>query len=185
MAKHRKNSGDNLKLAKLVMQDQQEREHFFDNPEQVTANDAKRRKVVTKLIRNGKLRTWKDHFNAALIFQHGLTDTDYRMAHVLAKKSVEIANKKWSRWLYALTTDRLLVSQGKKQKYGSQFQIVDTYDKNTGRKKKILKIHPYDKRTSDKTREWHGLPPLKELLKRDGKSLTKPKKTPRIDLDDD
>ena len=62
-----------------------------------------------------------------------------------------------ARWLYAAATDRYLVGKGRKQKFGTQFEVSEE-----GK----VKPCPIDKRTSDKTREEYDVPPIKETLKR-------------------
>ena len=109
-----------------------------------------------------------DYFNAALIFQHGLGLSDYKRAQVLAREAERRGGGEEARWLYAVATDRLLIAQGRKQKFGSQLSIVRIIDRRTGRPRRTMKLLPYDKRTGDATRTRHGLPALAILLKMDG-----------------
>lgn len=137
------------------------------------------------LLKRGKVRTYTDYFNAALIFQHGLTLSDYKLAQALAGKSVKKGGGEWSRWLYAVVTDRLLLARGKKQKYGSQLRIDRTVDRKSGHARRIMKLLPYDARTSDATRAKFALPPLAELLRMDGRPapIKQKKISFQLDLD--
>jgi hypothetical protein len=45
----------------------------------------------------------------------------YKKANELARQGIELGDER-SKWLYAATMDRWLVSQGKPQKYGTQFR---------------------------------------------------------------
>jgi hypothetical protein len=163
---------------RLAKQDQKERKRFFDNPDKVTKNDHARRAAVSALLARNRIQTARDYFNAALIFQHGLTKRDYRRAQSLAHISVEKGGGEQARWLFAVTTDRYLTAQGRKQKFGTQFNIATKIDQRTGRQRREMRLLPYDKRTSDAIRIQHGLPSLKDLLKMDGRPP--PKRQKRI-----
>ena len=56
-----------------------------------------------------------------------------------------------ARWLYAAATDRKLIREGKKQKYGTQFQIS---------KNGIATPYPYAKSTTDVERSKFLVPPI-------------------------
>jgi hypothetical protein len=59
---------------------------------------------------------------------------------------------KVTRWLYAACLDRMLISQGKKQKFGTQYQL----NSKTGRY-----VHfPTDTSITDKERRKYGVQPL-------------------------
>ena len=67
---------------------------------------------------------------------------------------------KWiekSKWLFAATTDRLLVREGKPQKYGTQF-----HQKNINSPRELFE---YDKTTTDKERKALNVPTLKQTLR--------------------
>lgn len=87
----------------------------------------------------------------AMIFHHGTTLADYKKAIALAKKGMALGNKR-AKWLYAAAIDRLLIKQGKKQKYGTQYQIKNG--------KWIL--YPVDPKVTDRERAQYGVIPLKE-----------------------
>lgn len=155
-------------MSRLAREDQADRKHFFRDPDRVTKNDRVRRAEVAGLLRTNHIRTAVDYLNAALIFQHGLALSDYKRAQMLAREAERRGGGERARWLYAVATDRLLIAQGRKQKYGSQLSIVRAVDRRTGRPRRTMKLLPYDKRTADATRTQFGLPTLAILLKMDG-----------------
>jgi len=164
----------NRKLQRLANQDQKERECFFEDPEKVTNRDVERRKQVRQLVAQGQVKTARDYFNAALIFQHGLTARDYKTALSFAKRSIKLGGGKWAKWLFAVITDRLLLSEGKKQKFGTQFSIVS--GKRKGKTVRMMRLLPIEKRIGDTYRAQYGISPLKEILADDGKIISKKQK---------
>ncbi|ADX66876.1 MULTISPECIES: hypothetical protein [Weeksella] len=63
----------------------------------------------------------QDKFNLAMILHHGKTKEDFEIAHNLAKQVANSDNKiQNAEWLEKATYDRLQLSQGKPQKYGTQ-----------------------------------------------------------------
>lgn len=112
---------DNLKLIELIESDQNERENFELDPKLVFKNDSLRREKVIYFEKNEKLKTAKDFYNASLIFQHGKDSTDYLKALNFMKKSIEL-DSTINKRLFAAITDRYLLSVGKPQIYGTQFQ---------------------------------------------------------------
>jgi|SRR5690554_1649383 energy-coupling factor transporter transmembrane protein EcfT len=63
----------------------------------------------------------QDKFNLAMIFQHGKTTEDYEKAHALASEVAKSSSKiQNAEWLEKATYDRLQLSLGKPQKYGTQ-----------------------------------------------------------------
>ena len=88
----------------------------------VTTDDAERRKRVTELLRAGQVKTSDDFFNAALIFQHGDSTDDIRLAYSLANiSSVLNPENKTAKWLSAAAWDRTMMRLNKPQWYGTQF----------------------------------------------------------------
>jgi len=63
----------------------------------------------------------QDKFNLAMIFQHGKTTEDFERAYTLASEVAKSNNKiQNAEWLEKATYDRLQLSLGKPQKYGTQ-----------------------------------------------------------------
>lgn len=155
----------NLELEKMYHEDKKERENISDDPEFLKLLDEHDTKRITRL--REMLPTldtneiWNCHY-AALIFQHGTTPEDYKQAHEFAKKAVDMGSNV-TKWLYAATLDRYLVSIGKKQKFGTQF-----IEKN-GQWERC----PVDGTISDKQREEYYVPPLSQALEVFKKKYTK------------
>ena len=158
---------NNKKLEKIFLQDQNERHSWKNNKvfiDKVRKNDIKRKSKVNKLLINKKLKTGNDFYNAAMIFQHGESIKDFRKAKYLSQKSMNLGFEK-AKWLFAASTDRLLMFQGKKQKYGTQFQYftkIIKSKKNPLKKKWIL--YKFDKRITDKTRAKFNVQPIKDSI---------------------
>lgn len=60
-----------------------------------------------------------------------------------------------TKWLYAATLDRYLLSQGKKQKYGTQFI----------KKGDVWEMAPFDNSITDAERAKYFVPPISDALK--------------------
>lgn len=97
---------------------------------------------------------WNCHY-VAYLFQHGKTSEDYKKAHEYARRAVNLGSSA-TKWLYAATFDRWLVSQGKPQKFGTQFRL--------NKKGTWELILPIDKNTTDKERAKFGVPPIEDAL---------------------
>lgn len=119
--------------------------------------DKARMKEVIKILHNDKAITGADYYHAAMIFQHGTNISHFALARRLARKAVDLKYKK-ARWLYAASTDRWLVRQGKKQKYGTQF-----YSKKLGGALRLYSINPH---ITDKERLAYGVPILADIKKK-------------------
>lgn len=104
------------------------------------------------------VKTGRDYFIAAIIFQHGFTISSSKKALKYSKLAVKKGYAK-GKWLIASATDRLLQLQGKPQKFGTQ--VVNMYAKE-------LKLYKLNPKTTDKERKSYGLPSLKQLKKQYG-----------------
>lgn len=123
-----------------------------DDWEKLSKRDKRRQEKILQILKNKKLIiSGEDYFMAGIIFQHGTTITDSKKAISLAKKGAEMGNDR-AKWLYAAATDRLLIRQGEKQKFGTQYQ----------KKNKKWQLNPVDKRTTDKERAKYNVVTLKE-----------------------
>ena len=151
-------AADNLEMATMFDADQGDRDGLGKmGVNAVATRDAKRRTRTKSLLDAGKLRSANDFYHAAMIFQHGLTATDYLLAHTLAT----IAAVRGSRdavWLSAASLDRYLQTIGQKQIFGTQFQTF---------KGSPLTQEPYDRTLiSDSLRNALGVPSLVDQDKR-------------------
>ena len=119
----------NPSLAKLTAQDQAARSGAMKDIDwaKVSAEDAERRVQVLGFIKQGTVRNAEDYCNAALIFQHGDTVDEIRLAFSLAttSRALDPAEKR-CRWLSAAAWDRLLMRLNKPQWYGTQFTKSQT-----------------------------------------------------------
>lgn len=116
----------NSELAMMVEEDQFDRtEQQKANPE-VETRDAHRLRQAKKFVKEGKVKTALDYYHAALIFQHGKQAAEYKQAHDLALKALDLnPDLRDARWLAAASMDRWLWAKGKAQIYGTQMQKVD------------------------------------------------------------
>ena len=139
----------NIELEKLYYEDKKEREEFNDSKESLKTlekHDRLRLQKVKRLLPYvDTAEIWNCHYLAYLLI-HGETTEDYQLAHEYAKKAVDMGSS-ITKWLYAATLDRWLVSQGKPQKFGTQYKIVN------GKKE----LFPVDKNTTDEERIEHGI----------------------------
>jgi len=142
----------NKKLYQLFIEDQKDRKNLKTG---ITENDSKRKKEVINILNKKPKLTGQDYFYAAMIFHHGQKISDYKKAIKLAKIGAKMKNKS-AKWLFAAATDRLLLNQGKKQKFGTQFKEI---------KGKWI-LFPIDKNTTDTERAKFNVIPIKEIKSR-------------------
>lgn len=146
----------NKKLQTIFKQDQKDRHDIaiLTDKKLFIKRDKERKILVAEMIKNKKLKSGLDFYMAAMIFHHGPTIQDSKKAINLIKKSVDLGYKK-ALSFYATALDRLLVRQGKEQKFGTQYQKKSD--------KELWKILPYDLKTSDEERFKYNLPSLSEM----------------------
>lgn len=91
--------------------------------ERLVPEDRKRRERVLDILRAGSVKTAADYHHAAMVFQHGESLADIRLAHALSTISMSLApDEKQYRWLTAASWDRIMTTQLQPQWYGTQFQ---------------------------------------------------------------
>lgn len=143
-----------LRMSELFMEDQAIRHGIeAENPEDVDQADLYRRVEVLGYIREGKLNSPKSLVWAAFVFQHGNCTDHYLFANKLAKAALD-AGEEDARWIYAATMDRYLMSQGKPQKYGTQFTLVNGN----------FLLYQVDPATTDEERTAYNVPSLSEQI---------------------
>ncbi len=126
--------------------------------------DKERRKVARLLIKEKEKLTPEEIYYAALLFHHSPHNGDIKKAKNLALLNIKRGESlkkgnRWiekSKWLVAGTTDRLLVREGKPQKYGTQF-----FQKSPNSPRKLF---AYEKNTTDEERVSLNVPTLKQTL---------------------
>lgn len=148
----------NIELENLYYEDLEDRVKYDDGDlteSELSKRDNIRFETFLQLEPTiDKSDIWNCHYACLLLMHSGVTEPyPYEKAHRYAEKAVDMGSNV-TKWLYAASLDRWLVSQGKEQKYGTQ------YDIRTGT------ILPYDIETTDEERKRYSVPPLKELLER-------------------
>lgn len=116
----------NLQLADLYNEDKTERLNAESSEDLsvLLVNTRSRLKKLREIIPTlDESEIWNCHYVAYLL-QHGESTNDYKLAREYAKKAVALGSRV-TKWLYAATLDRLLISQGKLQKYGTQYQMIN------------------------------------------------------------
>ena len=112
---------NNIELIEIYKNDQSDRKTDNINWSIVYKKDSLRRKRVYELLDSNKIRTSKDYYNAAMVFQHGSDSIAYGMAVKLMRKSIEL-DSTVNKWLLAAAIDRDLLSRNKPQIYGTQYK---------------------------------------------------------------
>lgn len=157
-------------IKRLFEEDQNDRiqlrkeKHSFKNFWKILKkNDEKRRIAIAKILSNkkNKLRGI-DYFRIGVVFQHGGTAQTTAQAKQFAQKGIALGHDK-SKWLYAAATDRLLLMQNKKQKFGTQYQ------KNAEGQWKLMPVSPS---TTDAERKKYNVITLQKALNM-AESMTK------------
>lgn len=116
----------NVELEDLYYEDITERKSANTDKEMEALNlkTSERLSKLRKILpRIDTTEIWNCHYIAYLL-QHGDSPDEYKMAHEYAKKAVDMGSKA-TKWLFAATLDRYLVSIGKLQKYGTQYKLID------------------------------------------------------------
>lgn len=154
---------DNSRLQKLFDEDQADRRVKKIDWTKVSKKDIRRQRQVTTMLGKKLVKTARDYYNAAMVLQHAIEVSGNKLAQKLAKRSMDLGEQK-AKWLYAATTDRILMRQSKKQKYGTQY--TQCYVAGNGdHVERVFKLYPYDERTTDEERRALDVPSLEEAKK--------------------
>ena len=111
---------DNPDLAAMYEADQSSRRGESLDFDAIAAQDTEHRAKVMEILGEGKVRTAADYYNAAMIFQHGASAEEIRLAHAFATISSALGRSE-SNWLKAASWDRLMLRFERPQWYGTQF----------------------------------------------------------------
>lgn len=116
---------NNQVLANAYIEDQLDRKAMHSSSmkaEQVIVRDRERRRLVMEFLKAGKIQSGDDYYAAAMVFQHGESPSDYRIAHALSTLSASLSGApSETSWLMAASWDRLMHSMGRPQWYGTQY----------------------------------------------------------------
>lgn len=118
----------------------------------ISKRDRRRIDIVSKILRKNPELRGVDYFRAGLLFQHGQSLGLIKKAQSLASRSMDSGYEP-GKWLYAATTDRMLMMVGKKQKFGTQFR----------RRGELWELHPVQKETTDIERRSYNVLPLQKI----------------------
>jgi len=113
---------DNQELARLYQEDQSDRAPEENIDWQVVGPRDKTREARVKALCNADmLNTGADYYHAAMVLQHAGAPEDYLLAHELCVVAIAKGNQD-AKWLAAATEDRFLMSIGRPQRFGTQYQ---------------------------------------------------------------
>ncbi len=149
---------DNPELVRMFAEDQAARRVENIDWEVVSEQDAERRSAVMSILRAGGIRTRQDYYNAAMIFQHGGSAEEIRLAHSFATIASTLGSTSASNWLKAATWDRLMSRFDQPQWYGTQYVTDDSGQWV------LYPVEP-DAITDEQRAEW-SVPSLEEALAR-------------------
>ena len=111
---------DNAELQKMYDEDQAARLAGNINWKVLIKEDSIRLARNYEMVKEGKVITGKDHYNSAMIFQHGNDTLASSMAVRQMRRALEL-DTTINRWLLAAAIDRDLMRRGKPQIYGTQY----------------------------------------------------------------
>ena len=157
--------GDDQELASLFAADQAARQRYLaDGSLPEVGDDAVRCAAVRQICAEGRLRTARDYYHAAMVLHHGKELADHEEAHRFALEAARRGEdegdlKNLATWLVAATWDRCCMSQGKAQWYGTQFVRDERQD--------LWVLYPLDRTAvSDADRRRMNVPEPEEVLAR-------------------
>jgi hypothetical protein len=146
---------DNVELGELFMADKLAHpagDRQIDE-RSTDGKDAERLERVRGILAGGRVRTANDYFRGASILHHGGSTADYVLAHEMAVAAM-MRGEAQAKWLTAATEDRLLLSLGQPQRFGTQFKAG-----SEGSEPEFLKT---DEGVSDRVRAAYGVPSIND-----------------------
>lgn len=117
---------DNRTLMEMFAADQSARRGDDIDWSIVSVEDAERREAVLEILSEGGIRTAQDYYNAAMIFQHGGSEEEIRLAHSFATIASSLGSSPARDWLKAASWDRLMLQHEQPQWYGTQYVMGDS-----------------------------------------------------------
>ena len=149
----------NAELERIYVDDQLDRAGPFEKLDmtKVVERDRIRRARTVAIVDGGGATTSLDYLHAAFVFQHGDGVSDFERAHELAKRAAELdPEDDTAFWLAAAAKDRALMTAGKPQWYGTQFNVE-------GGKWTLYQVDPS---ITDAERARWKVPPLAQAKRR-------------------
>ena len=104
---------------------------------------------MSQYLSEGSLRSGQDFYYAAFTFHHGSCSDHFDLAHRLAQLSMDLGHE--ARRMYAATLDRWLLSTGRRQRFGTQYDAKGDCQ---------YVLSPVDRSTTDEERREHDVPAL-------------------------
>jgi tetratricopeptide (TPR) repeat protein len=145
---------DNAELKKMYDEDQGARMVPNIDWVKLSEQDSLREIRNYEIIKAEQLKTGKDYYHSAMLFQHGNDSIAYGMAVKHMRKAIEL-DTTVNRWLLAAAIDRELDSRNKPQIYGTQYIRKDIKAK--------WELAPIDTtQITDKERIYYGVETLAE-----------------------
>ncbi len=145
----------NGELYDLFVADQEDRQLDEIDWGAVGPRDKARQARVAEILSADGAKASIDFYHAAMVYQHGSTVEDTQKAHDLAIRALTIdPPHEPARWLAAASEDRVLMRQGKPQKWGTQFE------KETP--ESPWRLYPVDPSVTDEERSRWNVPSLAE-----------------------
>ena len=153
-----------LEIERLFNEDQADRKTETIDWTVVGPRDKERATRIKQLYDSGLITTPQNEWHAAFIFQHcggeqvgSEAAIEYlKMANELARRAM-LKGYEPAKWIFAASEDRLLVQQGKLQKYGTQ------YERNA---EGVFDLSPFEPSTTDEERAKFNVPSLAEAKKK-------------------
>ncbi len=147
---------ENKELADIRAADQKDREGDMSKPMSDADSaawmkrDRDRQARVLQILKEGGAKTAKDFEASALVLQHSSKFEGYELAHELCLASLALGSKD-AAWLVSRTYDRMLLSAGYRQRYGTNSDMRG--------------IMPYSDGMNDRMRKLAGVKPLAEQIR--------------------
>lgn len=149
---------DNKELKQIYTEDQADRTVPKIDWSVIGPRDDARQKRVDEMIDAKLVKTAKDHYRAAMVFQHGGDTIASGKAVAMMKKAVAM-DEDINKWLLAAAIDRDLMRKEKPQIYGTQYTKPD--------KDGPWELYNMDEtKVTDEERAEYGVPNMAEIKAR-------------------
>lgn len=152
-------ASDNKELLALYSADQADRTPGTtpDDWHKVQANDLQRETRVREMLDAGLVKSGRDYFHAAMVFQHASDPAGIQLAHELAMIGACLGNAD-SRWLAAASYDRLLMYLKVPQRFGTQYRTDE---------QGVMKLYEVGEGVTDPMRAALNVPPIAQARERE------------------